>query len=402
MKSPLAFGSIALSVLAAACGTSSAVSEPPGSGGSFASTGGSFANAGGTTANASAMTMNAGGMIANTGGTNAAPAGVGGAVVATGGAAPTSAGGIPGNGGLAMGGSANGGTPGAGGGSGGVAPSGGAPSGGEGGSSGSSDICGRWQADRANLSEGAWSGSVMGCDAGDLSPDARANALRLVNLYRFLAGLPAVTDDPTMDAQDQQCALMMRANNMLSHMPPMSWTCWTQEGATAANGSNIGTAPAVASIDGYMLDPGNPTSIGHRRWLLSNQLGPIGIGGTDHTSCLMTTGGTGHAGKAWTAWPPPGDVPYQVMASTFQGSVDTTGWTVQSDTINLSAATVTVMFDGAAQPVTVTQLGQYYGSTYAIRFNPQGWTTQAGKKYSVSVGGVTPAIAYDVNVVACN
>jgi hypothetical protein len=89
------------------------------------------------------------------------------------------------------------------------------------------------------------------------------------------------------------------------------------------------------------------------------------------------------------------------MASSFQGSVDTTGWSIQSDTINLSAAMVTVMSDGASMPVVVTQLGQYYGSTYAIRFNPQGWTTQAGKKYSVSVAGVTPAIAYDVNIVDC-
>jgi hypothetical protein len=34
-----------------------------------------------------------------------------------------------------------------------------------------------------------------------------------------------------------------------------------------------------------------------------------------------------------------------------------------------------------------------YSTKYAIDFNPQGWKTQAGKTYSVSVSGVTPAIA---------
>jgi hypothetical protein len=251
------------------------------------------------------------------------------------------------------------------------------------------------------MSEGTWTGNVDACDAGDLPADARANALRLVNLYRSLAALPPVADDPGMNAKDQQCALMMRANNMLSHTPPNTWKCWTQDGATAANGSNIGTAPAVTSVDGYMLDPGNPTTIGHRRWILSNSLGPIGIGGTDRSSCLMTLGGTGRAGKQWTAWPSPGAFPFQAMTASRQSTVDVTGWSIQSDSINLGSAQVTVMSDGAPLAVMVTQLGANYGSRYAIRFNPQGWTTQAGKKYSVAVSGVTPAITYDVEMMDC-
>ena len=101
------------------------------------------------------------------------------------------------------------------------------------------------------------------------------------------------------------------------------------------------------------------------------------------------------------AWPPPGMVPLQAFG-TGRTTIDTTGWTIQSDSINLAGAQVTVMMDGAAQPVTVTQLQGGYGSRYAIRFNPMGWTTQAGKTYSVSVGGVSMPITYDVQVVACN
>ena len=194
-------------------------------------------------------------------------------------------------------------------------------------------ICARWTADRANLSEGTWSGATATCTAGDMSADARANALRLVNLYRWLAALPPVTTDPAHDAEDQACALMMRANNMISHMPPTTWLCYTAAGADGASNSNVSGGPAVSSVDLYMTDPGNPTTIGHRRWLLSNSLGPIGIGGTDRSSCLWTLTGTGKAGKPWMAWPPAGIVPVQaVFAGGTKGGADTTGWTVESDT----------------------------------------------------------------------
>ena len=102
------------------------------------------------------------------------------------------------------------------------------------------------------------------------------------------------------------------------------------------------------------------------------------------------------------AWPAPGIIPLQALTPARGSGVDSTGWTIQSDSINLANAVVAVTMDGADQPVTVTQLGSGYGSRYAIRFNPMGWTTQAGKTYSVSVTGVTPAISYDVQIVSCN
>src|SRR5690242_8555814 len=37
-------------------------------------------------------------------------------------------------------------------------------------------VCLRWKCDRADLSEGTWSGAVNGCVAGDLGASARANS----------------------------------------------------------------------------------------------------------------------------------------------------------------------------------------------------------------------------------
>jgi hypothetical protein len=264
-------------------------------------------------------------------------------------------------------------------------------------------VCARWKGDRADLSEGTWSGSVMACEAGDISPEGRINALRSINLYRWLADLPPVQTDPEMDKQAQQCALLQRANNTLSHNPPMDWTCWNEVGSKAAGRCNISTGPGVSSVDGYMMDPGNPTTIGHRRWILSNSFGPTGLGSTDMHSCMMTAGNS-RAGKAWMAWPSPGIIPLQALAygiGRWMQKIDMTGWTVQSDKIDLASAQVTVMSDGMAKPVTVTQLLPGYGSRYAIRFNPMGWETEAGKTYSISVTGIAEPISYDVQIADC-
>ena len=263
------------------------------------------------------------------------------------------------------------------------------------------DVCTRWKADRADVSEGAWTGNVASCEPGDMSATGRANALRVLNLYRWLADLPAVETDPAMDKQAQACSLLQRANNSLSHMPPSTWTCYMAEGATAAGRCNISTGPAVSSVDGYMIDPGNDTTIGHRRWILSNSFGPTGIGSTDMHSCLMTFG-KNKLGRPWMAWPSPGVIPVQAMTSRWlRMGVDVTGWTVQSDTINLAMAQVTVMSDGAALPVAVQQLGAGYGSRYAISFKPMGWTSTAGKKYAVSVSGTAQPIQYEVEFADC-
>jgi hypothetical protein len=281
-------------------------------------------------------------------------------------------------------------------------------SGDSGGPHNAQEVCARWKADRADMSEGTWSGSVASCDPGDISANGRANALRIVNLYRWLADMPAITTDPALDKQAQACAVIMKANNQLSHTPPNTWTCWTQEGSKAASSCNISSGPGVSSVDGYMIDDGNPTTIGHRRWILSNSIGPTGLGSTDGASCMWTMGSQ-RVGKPWLAWPAPGAIPLQAITVSMYGgfyksSLDTTGWTFQSDTINLSEAKVAVTANGESLKVTVTPLLSGYGSysNSAIRFSPDGWQTTAGKTYAISVTGISTPINYQVQVVDCS
>lgn len=263
------------------------------------------------------------------------------------------------------------------------------------------DTCGRWKAARVSLDEGKWTGNAEACEAGDMSEAARTNALRLLNYYREGVGLPAVTTTPEGNRLAQNCALLMKANNTITHTPPNTFKCYTAEAAKTAGSSSLSSGPAVASVDGYMIDPGNPTTIGHRRWILSNMITEVGFGSADRFSCQYQPAKFRNpGGKAWVAWPS-GPTPKQSLGGGFSGSVDKNGWTVQSDTVNLASATVTVTSDGKDMPVTVTQLGGGYGSMYALRFNPTGWTSTAGVTYSVKLGGTSMPIEYEVSVVDC-
>jgi hypothetical protein len=300
------------------------------------------------------------------------------------------------------GGSSAGGGPGSGGtgGSGAFGGGGGPGSGGSGNTGAGDAVCERWNADRAGLMEGGWSGSVQSCNAGDTLPPGRENALKLVNLYRFLGDLPAVTNDGGMDSNAQACALMMHANNQLNHFPPQSWACYSSAGASGAGTSNIASTPGVTGVDLYMADPGNETTMGHRRWLMSNSLGPIGLGSTSSYSCLTVIGGSGNAGAPWMAFPTPGYFPHEALTASFV-SVDQTGWTIQSDAVDLSGAQVTITDNGSNVPVQVVQLAGGYGSAQAINILPQGWQSQPGHTYHVSVSGASQPIDYDVIVVSC-
>jgi hypothetical protein len=263
------------------------------------------------------------------------------------------------------------------------------------------DLCARWKSDRADLSEGTWSGDAASCEAGDISADARETAHRLVNLYRFMAGLDPVEMTDEGNRLAQGCALLMTANGMISHTPDSSWKCYTAEAAKTAGSSSLSGGGAVSSVDGYMIDPGNPTTIGHRRWVLSNMLASIGFGSSGQFSCQYQPPKRPAAGaKPWVAWPPAGQLPIQAMGNRWS-SIDQTGWTVQSDSVDLKSAQVTVTAGGMDLPVTVTTLGSGYGSTYAIRFNPMGWTSEAGTTYSVKLSGTSMPIEYDVEIIDC-
>ena len=83
-----------------------------------------------------------------------------------------------------------------------------------------------------------------------------------------------------------------------------------------------------------MVDSGNATTIGHRRWILSNSLGPIGIGGTDRASCMWTLSGTGRAGKTLDGLARDGQI--AAAGAAHRGIADSTRWPCTRNGISLN------------------------------------------------------------------
>jgi len=237
-----------------------------------------------------------------------------------------------------------------------------------------------------------WTGSVAGCNAGSTSAAYADATMDMVNYFRAMTGLPAaVTHEAVKDGKAQLAALMMTANNSLSHAPPPEWTCYTAGGAEAAGKSNLALGVAGArAVTLYMSDTGlGNTALGHRRWVLYPPQVEMGTGSTEDANDLWVIGtfGTRPASPAVVAWPPSGFVPYQVIYSRWSFSVNT------SATVSFASATVSMMRGGTAVSLAVLENADGYGDN-TIAWEPLG--------LGFTGGGADEAITVQVNNVLVN
>jgi hypothetical protein len=260
------------------------------------------------------------------------------------------------------------------------------------------EMCARWRDDRIERATTPWVAGATMCDPGSVPADAVEDTLRRVNLYRWLTGLPPVTEAEDMRAAVQSCALLMSVNGALDHSPPTTWTCYTAEGAAGAASSNLslGSSSAADGIDLFMVDRGVP-SLGHRRWILNGPLGRVGIGYARRgsgASCLGVFDRSGSSSRDWTAYPNAGFAPRATAGA---------DWSFHSNRWSLDTATVTVerVSDGAALPVTVMYPPTGYGPN-TVSWRPMGWTPAAGERYRVTIAGGPPSpVSYEVELVDC-
>ena len=79
-------------------------------------------------------------------------------------------------------------------------------------------------------------------------------------------------------------------------------------------------------------------------------------------------------------------------------SVDRTGWTVQSSSLDFDGASIEVRVDGEPRPISVTPLERTMGSLTAVRFLPQGWSAEPGRRYDVRVAKERSADADAIDI----
>jgi hypothetical protein len=188
-------------------------------------------------------------------------------------------------------------------------------------------------------------------NAGVLGQEYLAAIIARVNDYRWMAGLPGgVTLDPTENGEAQQAALMMAANDELSHSPTPDWLDYSTAGAVGAANSDLDLGiSGVAAIDEYMTDPGSGnTFVGHRRWVLYPPTQTMGVGDIPAESnalYVVQPQTTPVPSVTAVAWPPAGFVPAPLVPQR---------WSLQSGSdADFSNATVAVTQNGIVQTVEI-------------------------------------------------
>ncbi len=245
-----------------------------------------------------------------------------------------------------------------------------------------------------------WTGSTTGCVAGDVSQAAQNATVKRVNYFRELVGLPGdVVHNPNQNSMCQEAALIFKANNNLSHNPPQSWQCWTQDGYDAAGGSNIGwgsydgptAVHASNAVTGYIEDYGAGNEpVGHRAWILYPQLTAIGHGSTSSTNCLMWKDNLGTTLPAdmpdFVAYPPDGFIPAPLVFER---------WSFSIPNANFSNATVTMKDElGADVTLNIIHVASSGGAPDArVVWKPNNINTSGNNDvlYTVTIDGITNA-----------
>ena len=263
-----------------------------------------------------------------------------------------------------------------------------------------------------NAVSSGWTGTVPGCVAGTTTSAHQQAVIDRVNYFRTLVSLPPVSlMGSTPISQSQASALMMSANDSLSHSPPPDWDCYTADGAFAAGKSNLAWGiHGVRAIDLYVDDHGSGNyAVGHRRWILhppqvSMATGDITPAGSSprptNDLYVLGTFGARPATPDGIAWPPAGFVPFQNLPSR------SNRWSFSFPGANFSAATVTMSGPGGSIPVTLETIANGYGDN-TIVFRPTGVSyarPAVDTTYTVTVAGMTgtgvpPSMSYTVTVI---
>ena len=266
-----------------------------------------------------------------------------------------------------------------------------------------------------------WTGNVDSNIPGTTAQAFKDAVAARINWFRAMAGVPPqIAISPVYSAKDQQAALMFSANRQISHYPPSTWVDYSAEGAEAAANSNIcyGYSNDPGCVAAYIGDSGsNNAEAGHRRWILYPQTLTMGSGDVPQSgpaanpyppaNALWVFDGLYGTARpatraAYVAWPPPGFVPYQVVAPR---------WSFSYPGADFTNASVSMQRNGAAVPVRQEQVVTGYGentivwvpdnldaSAYFQPTAPAVDTTSTVTLTNVLISGAPQTFSYSVTV----
>lgn len=281
------------------------------------------------------------------------------------------------------------------------------------------EVCARWEADRPKQTDVFYVPATAACAPGETTAAGQADAVRRVNLARWLSGLEPVRVNSQWSTLASACAIIQAHLGDLDHYPEPTATCYTAAGGAASGESQLALnarTPADA-IDNLIWDSGdnNRHILGHRHGLLLPGVREIGVGfarpnnGIDAT-CVRSFDGTpvsrpaGFAGMV--AYPHFGWVPHEIVSRTsyVYRPGDRLEWSVSfASDVTTAGASVRLFRQAAAyERVTIT-----FGP-YADAIAPEGFWIEpdpdpmAAGTYVVLVDGTSLGpFGYRIRLESC-
>jgi uncharacterized protein YkwD len=205
-------------------------------------------------------------------------------------------------------------------------------------------LCAKWTAEYKMTDASPWvtgaspngkpGTAPSNCVAGTTTTQAKEDVFRVINLFRYYAGVDPVDNyDSTKDTQTQECSLMGYVNGSLYHTEyGPSNGCYTANGLAGCAGSNLafGIQAPHSNIAFWIQDNG-VTTVGHRRWIYAPKLDKIsfglygsGTGGQYWASLFVTQSNNSRVlQRGYWSFPPEGVSPLQqLLAVSFAGKVE--------------------------------------------------------------------------------
>ena len=244
-------------------------------------------------------------------------------------------------------------------------------------------------------------GTATGIPKDEVEAD-RARALRVLQAYRFLVGVPfeEMSLLPRYNELAQAGAELCDAVGELSHTPPNpGWSAERYaEGAAGAISCNLGWGTAEASVHGYMddSDPSNINDLGHRSWCVYPALKETGFGRSKRMTAMhcMDRSGKVPGGLDVVRYPPAGYVPRRWFGPKRV-------WTVflaspqfrepTQATLKVRVEPVGEDFLPSGAPLELDHLraaSAQYGIRKRVAFRPVGLETRTGSRYRISIEGL--------------
>jgi hypothetical protein len=140
-----------------------------------------------------------------------------------------------------------------------------------------------------------WNGNTKLCQCGSLDKGIYLKAENRINFFRTVVGLPTVKINLSYNKEAQAAALLIKANNQLTHYPSKEMKCFNQ---SASNGclksclafTDFNNFPKTAFITAFIDDLGADNYfVGHRKWLLYTKLVDFGYGATNSSEAVLTS-----------------------------------------------------------------------------------------------------------------